>query len=82
MVKQGTERNPALLDTDAQEQELLRRLQRFGLQKTRIVDLKSYLQAGHKDSTGNHKVLAQRAFGYGYTRSHNRKQASGGSTCW
>ena len=59
MVKQGTERNPALLDTDEQERELLKRLQRFGLQKTRVVDLKSYLKAGEKSTDGTRKVLAQ-----------------------
>ena len=61
VVKQGTERNPALLDTDEQERELLKRLQQFGLQKTRVVDLKSYLEAGNKRTDGKRKVLAQRA---------------------
>ena len=61
IVRQGAERSPMLLDTDEQEQELLNRLQQFGLQKTRVADLKLYLQAGGKSTTGRRKELAQRA---------------------
>ena len=50
-----------LLDTDEAEQKLLLRLQRFGLEKARVQDIREYLKAGKQSTSGTRRELAQRA---------------------
>ena len=58
----GESKRPShLLNTDEAEEKLLLRLQRFGLDKARVQDIREYLKAGNKSMSGTWKVIVLRA---------------------